>query len=65
MQKEAVRKEYNGESIIEINKEIDACLKELDEYPIYVEMNYLKEDLDNLFGNIKDILDSYIDKQIN
>ena len=65
MQKEAVKKEYNGESVTEINKEIDSCLKELEKYPIYAEMNYLKEDLDNLFGSIKNILDSYMDKQIN
>ena len=65
LQKEAVKKEYYNEDVTEINTEINNKLKELDEYPIYKEMTYLEEDLNNLFGTIKDILDNYISKQIN
>lgn len=65
LQKRAVKKEYNGEDITDINNEINNKLKVLDEYPVYKEMTYLEEDLNSLFINIKDMLDSYISKQIN
>ena len=65
LQKKAVKKEYNKEDVADINNQISNKLKELDSYPIYKEMTYLEEDLNNLFVTIKDMLDIYISKQIN
>ena len=65
LQKKAVRKEYNHEDVTDINKEINKKLEKLNEYPIYQEMTYLEEDLNNLFILIKERLDNYISKQIN
>ena len=65
LQKKAVKKEYNHEDVTNINNEINNKLNELDEYPIYKEMTYLEEDLNNLFISIKNMLDNYISKQIN
>lgn len=65
LQKEAVNKEYHKEDTKEINDNIKSNIKKLDKYPIYKEMTYLQEDLDNLFMMIKNMLDDYINKQVN
>lgn len=65
LQKEAANKEYRYENIDDINNEIDFNVKKLSEYPIYQEMVYYRDDLDNLFQMIKNMLDSYISDQIN
>ena len=65
LQKEAIRKEYKKEDISSIDKEINNLISKLKEYPIYLELTYLEEDLNNLFIVIKEVLDNYISKQIN
>ena len=65
LQKTAVNKEYNKEDVTEINNKIKDNIEKLQTYPIYQEMTYLQEDLDNLFMTIKNMLDDYINKQIN
>lgn len=65
LQKTAVNKEYRKEDVAEINNKIKTNIEKLQTYPIYQEMTYLQEDLDNLFMTIKNMLDDYINKQIN
>lgn len=65
LQKTAVNKEYLKEDTKDINKKIKTNLEKLEAYPIYQEMTYLQEDLNNLFMTIKNMLDDYINKQIN
>lgn len=65
LQKVAVNKEYHQEGTKDINDQIKTNLKRLKTYPIYQEMTYLQEDLNNLFMTIKNMLDDYINEQIN
>lgn len=65
LQKVAVNKEYHQEDAKNINDQIKTNLKKLKTYPIYQEMTYLQEDLNNLFMTIKNMLDDYINEQIN
>ncbi len=65
LQKEAVRLEYNNKDKSDIDQKINIKLKKLEEYPIYVEMNYLQEDLNNTLCIIRERLNNYIDEQIN
>lgn len=65
LQKKAVNKEYIKEDVAEINNKIKENIEKLNTYPIYQEMTYLQEDLDALFMTIKNMLDEYINKQIN
>lgn len=65
LQKEAVNKEYRKEDTTDINNQIKVNLEKLSTYPIYQEMSYLQEDLNSLFMSIKNMLDDYINKQVN
>ena len=55
-----VNLEHKKEDIYNIEKEINSLRKELNEYPIYQEYLYLQEDLNNLFQNIRNILETNI-----
>ena len=55
-----VNLEHKKEDISNIEKEINSLRKELNEYPIYQEYLYLQEDLNNLFQNIRNILETTI-----
>ena len=55
-----VNLEHKQEDISNIEKEINSLRKELNEYPIYQEYLYLQEDLNNLFQNIRNILETNI-----
>ena len=55
-----VNLEHKKEDISNIDKEINSLRKELNEYPIYQEYLYLQEDLNNLFQNIRNILETNI-----
>lgn len=55
-----VNLEHKKEDISNIEKEINSLRKELNEYPIYQEYLYLQEDLNNLFQNIRNILETNI-----
>jgi cell fate (sporulation/competence/biofilm development) regulator YmcA (YheA/YmcA/DUF963 family) len=65
IQKEIVKLEYNKQDIKVKEKELDNILEELNNYPIYVEYNYLVEDLNYEMKYIKDTLEEEINKIVN
>ena len=62
LEQKRVNLDYKKEDTKEIDIEIESKKNELNEYPIYVEYNYLKEDLDNAFQSIKSILENNINE---
>lgn len=60
LQQEAVKKQSLGTSYKEIDSEIADKLKRLEDYPIYLEYTYLRDDLDQTFQNVKITLQDYI-----
>ena len=65
IQKEIVKLEYNKQDIKAKEKELDDILEELNSYPVYVEYNYLVEDLNYEMKYIKDTLEEEINKIVN
>ncbi len=65
LQKEIVKLEYEKKDITSKEKEIEQLLRELDNYPIYQEYNYLLEDLNNLFQEIKLVIEKLFVDAIN
>ncbi len=59
-EQEIVNKEYYKESTIKEEKEVELLKDELYSYPNYREYSYLQEDLNNMFQNIREILDKSI-----
>ena len=64
-QKNIINLKYNKKDYSEEEKEIDRLLKELDTYPIYVEYNYLVEDLNTTMSYIKDNIENTVNKIVN
>lgn len=62
LEKKRVNYEYRNESTKDIDLEIDNKKQELNEYPTYVEYNYLQEDLNNIFQSIRSILEQNINQ---
>lgn len=62
LEKRRVNLEYRNESTKDIDLEIDNKKQELNEYPTYVEYNYLQEDLNNTFQSIRSILEQNINQ---
>lgn len=62
LEKKRVNLEDRKESTKEIDAEIDNRKQELNEYPTYVEYNYLQEDLNNTFQSIRSILEQNINQ---
>ena len=60
IQKDIVNLEYRRQNVSLLEKELNTCLNELNEYPIYQEYSYLLEDLNNTFQSIKSILEEHI-----
>ena len=61
-EQQLVNKKYRKEDTKELEKNIDKNKKELMSYPIYQEYSYLQEDLNNMFQNIKSIIENSINK---
>lgn len=49
-------------STLILEKDLEKQYEKLKEYPIYLEYSYLQEDLNNLFQNIKNIIEREINK---
>ena len=64
LQKEIVNLEYIKEDVSVLEEEYFLNLDKLNSYPIYQEYTYLQEDLNNMFQNIKGILEQYINNLI-
>ena len=65
LQKKIVKEESIGNSISALEKEIDEKIALLNSYPIYVEFSYLQEDLNNIFQEIKNRIEEYINDKVN
>ena len=64
LQSKIIKKEYKGINVEKEENDLDSLKKELNSYPIYQEYMYLQEDLNNIFQNIKSIIEKSI-KKIN
>lgn len=60
LQKEIVKLQSKGLDYSDQDKLIDDYLMKLNKYPIYVEFNYLQEDLNKIFQNIKKTIEYHI-----
>jgi len=65
LQKEIVNLKYRNKDYSKEDKEIDRLLEELEEYPIYLEYNYLVEDLNYELKYIKESIEDEINKIVN
>lgn len=63
-EKAIVNSKSKEESIL-LQKELDDLLSKLNEYPLYNEYIELQEELNNLFGTIKDKLNNYFEDKIS
>ena len=50
--------------ISELEDKIESNLKELSTYQIYTEYTYLQEDLNEMFQNIKYVIEHFIEEKI-
>ena len=64
LQKQMVKLEVEKKDISKLQKEVDEILRELNAIPIYQEYNYLLEDLNNTFQEIKTIIENYINDKL-
>ena len=65
IQKEIVNLKYKGKDYKDKDLEIDNILKELKSYPIYLEYDYLVEDLNYMLKYIKESIEDEINKIVN
>ena len=65
LQKKLVKEQSLGRDTSSIDEEINNKLKELQEYPIYLEYIYLQEDLNNSIDLIKTSIENYINNITN
>ena len=65
LQKKIVKLEHNNKNTTEEEKEIESILKELEEYPVYLEHKDLVGKLNYEYSYIKDTLEVYMDNLIN
>lgn len=59
IQKKIVQKEIGKESTLELEKEIDVILKELNQIPLYVEFISKQEELNRTYQDLRERLDCY------
>ena len=62
LQKKIVNETYKGNDISSLQEKINKNMEILNSYPIYVEFNYLQEDLNEIFQHIKEKLQDNINK---
>ena len=65
IQKKIVKEESVGNNIASLEQDLSGMVTKLNEYPIYQEMNYLQEDLNNTFQDVKMIIEKYLNKKTN
>ena len=65
LQKKAVKEESFGRDVSIIDEEINKKIKQLEEYPIYLEYTYLQEDLNNSISLVKTTIENYINNITN
>ena len=65
LQKKIVKLENGNKSTTAEEKEIKSILKELEEYPVYIEHKELVEKLNYEYSYIKESIELYIDSIIN
>ena len=65
LQKEIVKKEFNNESILDLENEINFLLNQLNKIPLYVEFINKQTELNEIYKLIKTRLDDYFYKILN
>lgn len=60
LEQTVINKEYRKEDTSLEEQEISSLKKELLSYPTYQEYSYLMDDIDNMFQNIREILEKNI-----
>lgn len=63
-QKELVKKEYNKEDISLLNEELKSLEDKLNEYPLYVDYINKQDELNEVFGIIKEKIEKSIDMNL-
>ncbi len=64
-QKSIINLKYNKKDYSKEEKEIERLLKELNNYPVYIEYNYLVEDLNTTMSYIKENIEDSVNKIVN
>ncbi len=64
-QKIIINLKYNKKDYSKEEKEIERLLKELNNYPVYIEYNYLVEDLNTTMSYIKENIEDSVNKIVN
>lgn len=65
LQKEIVKRESIGESILDLEKEINSLLETLNSIPLYVEFIEKQEELNSIYQNIKIRIETYFNHLMN
>ena len=65
LQKQLVKEQSLNRDIASIDNEINNKLKQLEEYPIYLEYIYLQEDLNESIGLVKERIEKHINSITN
>ena len=65
LQKRIVKKEVLQESTIDLEKQVNSLLEQLNQIPLYVEFIQKQEELDQIYQNIKDKLEQYFYMVLN
>jgi len=65
LQKKAVRETSKGKDVKKIDLEIKKKVDTLNEIPLYKELEYAREDLDNMLQTTKTIIENYINSKTN
>lgn len=66
LQKQAVHEQYlnnNDKKVKELDEKINNKLEKLNTIPLYSEYINIKEELNNIFSNIKNTIEVYINKK--
>lgn len=63
-QKELVKKEYNKEDVSLLNEELKSLEDKLNEYPLYVDYINKQDELNEVFGIIKEKIEKSIDMNL-
>lgn len=65
LQKQLVKEQSLNKDVTSIDNEINNKLKQLEEYPIYLEYIYLQEDLNESIGLVKERIEKHINNITN
>ena len=65
LQKKIINEAYRGNDVSLLEEKINKNMDVLNSYPIYVEFNYLQEDLNEVFQYVKNTIQDSINSVLN